>query len=155
MNYINESDRQSSDTRFYKKFDHDPANEYANKIIHGISYIYIHYKDTLEYLKQDMPKAARFYLLPNIIHKENNPERPILLAKLPFLLAWNLFNSILPVLISFVILKFQRIHSEFRYATDMQNDVIDLVLREICKSKQMTDISAWPSRCHDTIYIIF
>lgn len=37
----------------------------------------MHYKDTIEYLKQDMPKAARFYLVPKIINKENNPGRPI------------------------------------------------------------------------------
>ena len=37
------------------------------------------------------------------------------------------------------------------YAMNIQNDVIGLVLREHCKSKQMTDFIAWPSRCHDTI----
>ena len=41
------------------------------------------------------------------------------------------------------------------YVINIQNDVIGLVLREICKSKQMTDCIAWPSRCHDTIYILF
>jgi hypothetical protein len=38
------------------------------------------------------------------------------------------------------------------YAMNIQNDVIGLVLRENCKSKQVTDFIAWPSRCHDTIY---
>ena len=38
------------------------------------------------------------------------------------------------------------------YAVNIQNDVICLVLHENCKSKQMTDFIAWPSRCHDTIY---
>jgi hypothetical protein len=37
------------------------------------------------------------------------------------------------------------------YAMNVQNDIIDLVQRENCKSKQMTDFIAWPSRCHDTI----
>jgi len=37
------------------------------------------------------------------------------------------------------------------YAINIPNDVIGPVLREICKSKQMTDFIAWPSRCHDTI----
>ena len=37
------------------------------------------------------------------------------------------------------------------YAINIQNDVINLVLRENSKSKQMTDFIAWPSRCHDTI----
>jgi len=36
------------------------------------------------------------------------------------------------------------------YAMNIQNDVICLVLRENCKSKQVTDFIAWPSRCHDT-----
>jgi hypothetical protein len=43
----------------------------------------------------------------------------------------------------------------FMYATNIQNDVIGLVLRQNCKSKQVTDFIAWPSRCHDTIYNTF
>jgi hypothetical protein len=38
------------------------------------------------------------------------------------------------------------------YAMNIQNDVIGLVLRENCKSKQVTDFIAWPSRCHGRIY---
>ena len=41
------------------------------------------------------------------------------------------------------------------YAMNIQNDVIGLVMRENCKSKQVTDFIAWPSRCHDTILYIF
>ena len=41
------------------------------------------------------------------------------------------------------------------YAMNIQNDVIDLVLRENCKSKQVTDFIAWPSRCHVTILLNF
>ena len=37
------------------------------------------------------------------------------------------------------------------HAINIQNDVIGLVLREKCKSKQMSDFIAWQSRCHDTI----
>jgi hypothetical protein len=37
------------------------------------------------------------------------------------------------------------------YAMNIQNDVIGLVLRENCKSKQTTDFIAWPSRCDDMI----
>ena len=37
------------------------------------------------------------------------------------------------------------------YAMNIQNDVIGHVLREICKSKQMTDFIACPSRYYDTI----
>ena len=40
------------------------------------------------------------------------------------------------------------------YAMNTQNDVIGLVLRENCKSKQMTDIIVWPSRCHGRIVIL-
>ena len=39
------------------------------------------------------------------------------------------------------------------YAMNIQNDVIGLVLRENCKSKQVTDFIAWPSRCHGRIHI--
>ena len=38
------------------------------------------------------------------------------------------------------------------YAMNIQNDVTGLLLRENCKSKQVTNFIAWPSRCHDTIY---
>jgi hypothetical protein len=38
------------------------------------------------------------------------------------------------------------------YAINIQNDVIGLVLRQNCKSKQVTDFIAWPSRCHVTIH---
>jgi hypothetical protein len=41
------------------------------------------------------------------------------------------------------------------YAMNIQNDVIGLVLRENCKSKQMTGIIAWPSRCHGRIYKVW
>ena len=38
------------------------------------------------------------------------------------------------------------------YAMNIQNDVIGLVLRENCKSKQVTDFIAW---CHVTILLNF
>jgi hypothetical protein len=41
------------------------------------------------------------------------------------------------------------------YAMNIQNDVIGLVLCENCKSKQITDIIAWPSRCYCRIYGIY
>jgi hypothetical protein len=37
------------------------------------------------------------------------------------------------------------------YAMNILNDVIGLVLRENCNSKQVTDFIAWPSRCHGKI----
>ena len=39
------------------------------------------------------------------------------------------------------------------YAMNIQNDVIGLVLHKNCKSKQVPDFIAWPSRCHDMIHI--
>jgi hypothetical protein len=39
----------------------------------------------------------------------------------------------------------------YMYAMNIQNDIIGLVQHENCKSKQMTDFIAWPSRCHDTM----
>jgi phosphate starvation-inducible membrane PsiE len=33
----------------------------------------------------------------------------------------------------------------YMYAMNIQNDVIGLVLRQNCKSKQVTDFIAWPS----------
>ena len=38
------------------------------------------------------------------------------------------------------------------YAMNIHKDVIGLVLREICKSKQVTDFITWPSRCHGRIH---
>ena len=40
------------------------------------------------------------------------------------------------------------------YAMNIQNDVIGLVLRQNCKSKQVTDFIAWQSRCHVRIHAI-
>jgi hypothetical protein len=64
------------------------------------------------------------------------------------------FNCLFNVGISFtlthkshlVILTLKRIPSVFMYAMNIQNDVIGLVLRENCKSKQVIDFIAWPSR---------
>ena len=39
------------------------------------------------------------------------------------------------------------------YAMNIQNDVIGLVLRQNCKSKQVSDFIAWPSRCHVMIIV--
>jgi hypothetical protein len=45
--------------------------------------------------------------------------------------------------------------SVFMFSMNIQNDVICLVLRQNCKSKQVTDFIAWLSRCHNTIYKFF
>jgi hypothetical protein len=49
----------------------------------------------------------------------------------------------------------KRIPSVFMYAMNIQNDVIGLVRRQNCKSKQVTNCIAWPSRCHDMIHDIY
>jgi hypothetical protein len=49
-------------------------------------------------------------------------------------------------------LTLKSIPSVFMYAMNIQNDVIGLVLRENCKSKQVIDFIAWPSRCHGRIH---
>ena len=36
------------------------------------------------------------------------------------------------------------------YTVNTQNDDMGLVMHENCKSKQVTDFIAMPSRCHDT-----
>jgi hypothetical protein len=56
------------------------------------------------------------------------------------------------------MLKFKGIPSVFMYVMNIQVDVIGLVLRENCRSKQVTDFIAWSSRCHDThrqLYIVY
>jgi hypothetical protein len=40
------------------------------------------------------------------------------------------------------MLTLKRIHSVFMYAMNIHNDVIGLVLRQQCKSKQVTDFIA-------------
>ena len=80
--YVHEAERQLSDTRFYKKLDHDPTVAFSKKITKSLEAMhdkgFIDF-DTLQYLKPEDPKAGRFYLLPKI-HKENNPGRPIVSA---------------------------------------------------------------------------
>ena len=46
-------------------------------------------------------------------------------------------------------------NSVFMYAMNIQNDAIGLLQHENCKSKQMIDFIAWPSRCHDTIFTYY
>ena len=76
----------------------------------------------------------------NIFNKHNDQEKKTLVKRI------NLFNSNFSVLISSCNfdVEFEIIPSVFMYAMNIQNYVIaiGLVLRENCKSKQMTDIIA-------------
>ena len=82
IDYINEAERQLSDSRFYKKLKSDPTNKFVKEISNELKIMHNNGdidKNTLEYLKPVNSKAGRFYLLPKI-HKENNPGRPIVSA---------------------------------------------------------------------------
>ena len=78
----------------------------------------------------------------NIFNKHNDQEKKDISIKDLFYLhgiysiQTSLFYSHL------VILTLKSIPPVFMYAMNIQNDVIGLVLRENCKSKQMTDIIA-------------
>jgi hypothetical protein len=74
------------------------------------------------------------YLTSIMIRKKRH------LLKGPFILAWNLFNSNLSVLILSCNFDVEK-NSPCVYE-NIQNDVIGLVLRENCKSKQVTDFIA-------------
>jgi hypothetical protein len=53
--------------------------------------------------------------------------------------------------VDIIVITVKNIPSVFMYAMNIQNDVIGLVLRENCKSKQVIDFIAWPRRCHGRI----
>ena len=89
--------------------------------------------------------SLKTYLLSIMIRKKDISKKDLFYLHGIYSFQSHLFYSYL------VILKFKRFPFLFMYAMNIQNDVIDLVLRENCKSKQMTDFIAWPSRCHDTI----
>ena len=87
----------------------------------------------------------------NRFNKHNDQEKKTLVKRTFFTcMEFIQFNFIR---FNLVILKFKRIPSVSMYALNILNDVIDLMQREICRSKQMTDFIAWPSRCHDMIHV--
>jgi hypothetical protein len=47
----------------------------------------------------------------------------------------------------------KKLYFKILWKDDDWSYVIGLVLHENCKSKQVTDFTAWPSRCHDTIHV--
>ena len=82
MTYLQETERQLSDCRFYEKLDSDPTLDFTQKIKRALEDVHVrgHIDDNvMEYLTPEDPKPGRFYLLPKI-HKENNPVRPIVSA---------------------------------------------------------------------------
>jgi hypothetical protein len=74
----------------------------------------------------------------NIFNKHNDQEKKTLLKGIFF----TCMEFIQFKLLCLVILTLKIIPSVFMYAMNIQNDVIGLVLRENCKSKQVTDFIA-------------
>ena len=77
--YIDECNRQLSDTKFYRRLNEDIAADIQNCVTFYVNRMY---KDkvindkTKQYLIQTDVKPGRFYILPKI-HKPGNPGRPI------------------------------------------------------------------------------
>ena len=77
--YINEANRQLSDKDSYKQLPNDPTlqhNEIANNTTERLQEENLLSKIIAECLKKFSPKTPKFYVTP-MIHKENNPERPV------------------------------------------------------------------------------
>ena len=82
VNYLEETNKQLTDERFYKKLDSNSTEEFSTKITQELKIMKQNShidKNTFDYLKPDKPKAGRFYILPKI-HKVNKPGRPIVSA---------------------------------------------------------------------------
>ena len=80
--YLQDTERQLSDCRFYEKLDSDPTLDFMQKIKRALEATHVrgHIDDkTMEYLTPEDPKPSRFYLLPTI-NRENNPGRQIVSA---------------------------------------------------------------------------
>ena len=81
--YLQEAERQLSDSRFYEKLDSHPTLDCTQKIKRALQVMHVHghiNDQIMQYLIPDDPKPGRrFHLLPTM-HKENNPGRPILSA---------------------------------------------------------------------------
>ncbi len=82
--YINEGMSQLNNTKFYRKVDHDLTPE-NNALLNEKLVAYKNAGEisdkTLEYLRNDMPRTSKFYMLPKI-HKnlKKPPGRPIVSA---------------------------------------------------------------------------
>ncbi|XP_063398914.1 uncharacterized protein LOC134683533 [Mytilus trossulus] len=81
--YIEEGNRQLSNTKFYKHLESDPTKEISKQINEVLSDMNSKKHiddDTYDYLRPDETcTAGRFYLLPKL-HKEGTPGRPIVSA---------------------------------------------------------------------------
>ena len=80
--YLQDTERQLSDCRFYKILDSDHTLDFTQKIMRALEDMHArgHLDNkTMEYLTPADPKPGRFYMLRKI-HKENNPGRPIVSA---------------------------------------------------------------------------
>ena len=77
--YIDECNRQLSDTKFYKRLNEDTTADIQKRVTYYVNRMH---KDKLisdktrQYLIQTDVKPGRFYILPKI-HKPGNPGRPI------------------------------------------------------------------------------
>ena len=79
--YDAEAHRQLSDGRFYERLSHDPVKEYQQVLKTAVKQM-IQANElpaSSKNLILQTPRTSRFYLLPKI-HKESNPERPIVSA---------------------------------------------------------------------------
>ena len=77
--YIDECNRQLSDTNFYQRLDEDITADIQKRVTFYVNRMH---KDKLmndktkQYLIQSDVKPGRFYILPKV-HKPGNPGRPI------------------------------------------------------------------------------
>jgi hypothetical protein len=65
--YLQDTERQLSDCRFYEKLDSDPTLDFMQKIKRALEATHVrgHIDDKImEYLTPEDPKPSRFYLLP-------------------------------------------------------------------------------------------
>lgn len=79
LDYIEEANRQLTDSTFYTKIQLEQVATMNKNIEQCLKNLYKTKKitkDMFEYMRCPTPSAGRFYLLPKI-HKPNNPGRPI------------------------------------------------------------------------------
>ena len=79
--YIQEAERQLSDTNFYQRVDHDLTMEHQAEVVSVVEDAITkgELPASASNLIVDHPRTSRFYLLPKI-HKPGNPGRPIVSA---------------------------------------------------------------------------
>ena len=78
--YLKEAYKQLGDSKFYKKFDHDPTDNHKATVIRVLQELNskgILSKELTYQLTPDKVRTPTFYLLPKI-HKQGNPGRPVI-----------------------------------------------------------------------------